>query len=61
MGFSRQCPRFAEYQALYPASPGLQTALCDFHASIIRCCKHAVEITQRPCKDETLLLYFIVS
>ncbi|KAK8143495.1 hypothetical protein G3M48_007169 [Beauveria asiatica] len=44
MTVSRQCPRFAEYQALYPASTRLQRALCDFHASIIRKqhLKHAV-------------------
>ncbi|KAJ3495242.1 hypothetical protein NLG97_g3533 [Lecanicillium saksenae] len=52
MSFSKQCPRFAEYQALYPASTGLQRALCDFHASIIRCCKHAVEIIQRPWQQK---------
>jgi len=49
MGFATHCPRFAEYQALYPTSDRLQTALCEFHASIIRCCKHAIEATQRPC------------
>ncbi|CRK18087.1 hypothetical protein BN1723_011489 [Verticillium longisporum] len=53
MAFSRQCPRFAEYQALYPGSTQLQKALCDFHASIIRCCKHAVEAIQRPCSYES--------
>ncbi|KAF6525751.1 hypothetical protein HZS61_011546 [Fusarium oxysporum f. sp. conglutinans] len=43
MELSKQCPRFAEYQALYMTSTRLQKALCDFHASIIRCCKHVVE------------------
>ncbi|KAF4832028.1 hypothetical protein CGCTS75_v004942 [Colletotrichum tropicale] len=47
MQFSRDCPRFAEYQALFPNSPGLQKAVCDFNASIIYCCKHVVEATQR--------------
>ncbi|KAM3467272.1 hypothetical protein NHJ6243_000303 [Beauveria neobassiana] len=44
MTVGRQCPRFAEYQALYPASTRLQGALCDFHASIIRKqhLKHAI-------------------
>ncbi|KAI7771382.1 hypothetical protein LZL87_014249 [Fusarium oxysporum] len=37
MGLSNQCPRFAEYQALYKTSTRLQKALCDFHASIICC------------------------
>jgi len=48
MGFSIQCPRFAEYQALFPASARLQKALCDFHASLIRCCKHLLEAIRRP-------------
>ncbi|KAM3557837.1 hypothetical protein ARSEF4850_004902 [Beauveria asiatica] len=51
MTVSRQCPRFAEYQALYPASTRLQRALCDFHASIIRCCKHVVKVLQRSWKQ----------
>ncbi|EQB44797.1 hypothetical protein CGLO_16412 [Colletotrichum gloeosporioides Cg-14] len=48
MQFARDCPRFAEYQALFPNSPGLQKAICDFNASIIYCCKHVVEAIQRP-------------
>ncbi|KAF4810565.1 Ankyrin repeat and KH domain-containing protein 1 [Colletotrichum siamense] len=48
MQFSRDCPRFSEYQALFPNSPGLQKAVCDFNASIIYCCKHVVEAIQRP-------------
>ncbi|KAL2172249.1 hypothetical protein VTG60DRAFT_6627 [Thermothelomyces hinnuleus] len=47
MGFASHCPRFSAYQALYPSSVRLQKALCNFHASIIRCCKHAVQVTQR--------------
>ncbi|KAK4164976.1 ankyrin repeat-containing protein [Cladorrhinum sp. PSN259] len=47
MGFTTHCPRFAEYQVLYPTSDRLQTALCNFHPSIIRCCKHVIETIQR--------------
>ncbi|CRK34635.1 hypothetical protein BN1723_014880 [Verticillium longisporum] len=54
MAFSGQCPRFAEYQALYPGSTQLQKALCDFHASIIRCCKHVVEAMQSPWHKQLL-------
>ena len=43
------CPRFTEYQALYPNSTALQTALCNFQASIVRCCKHLVQAIRRPC------------
>ena len=49
MGFASHCPRYAEYEALYPNSVRLQTALCNFHASLIRCCKHAVEVAKRDC------------
>lgn len=49
MAFGNHCPRFAEYQALYPSSAGLQTRLCEFHAAIVRCCKHLVEVTRRTC------------
>ncbi|KAK2034715.1 hypothetical protein LX32DRAFT_375278 [Colletotrichum zoysiae] len=48
MRFAKDCPRFAEYQALFPSSLGLQKAVCDFNASIICCCRHVVEVTQRP-------------
>lgn len=55
MAFGKHCPRFAEYQALYPTSVPLQKALCDFHASIVRCCKHVVEVMQRPCIKHTFV------
>src|SRR5436853_6296053 len=51
MSFNKLCPRFAEYHNLYPHSARLQASLCDFHASIIRCCKQALEVIQRPCKS----------
>ncbi|KAF6805667.1 ankyrin repeat-containing protein, partial [Colletotrichum plurivorum] len=48
MQLAKDCPRFAEYQALFPNSAAVQKAICDFNASIIRCCKHVVEAVQRP-------------
>ncbi|KAF6787047.1 ankyrin repeat-containing protein [Colletotrichum sojae] len=48
MQLAKDCPRFAEYQALFPNSAEVQKAICDFNASIIRCCKHMVEAVQRP-------------
>ncbi|KAJ1329802.1 fungal STAND Goodbye domain-containing protein [Microdochium nivale] len=41
---STHCPRFTEYKALFPARIRLQRALCDFHAAIICCCQHVVEV-----------------
>ncbi|KAH7247482.1 ankyrin repeat protein [Fusarium redolens] len=58
MELSKQCPRFAEYQALYTTSTRLQKALCDFHASIIRCCKHVVEAVQRPWQKQLRIAFF---
>ncbi len=55
MGFASHCPRYAEYEVLYPNSVRLQTALCNFHASLIRCCKHAVEVAKRDCLSALML------
>ncbi|SCV61374.1 uncharacterized protein FFFS_15943 [Fusarium fujikuroi] len=57
MELSNECPRFAEYQALYLTSTRLQKALCDFHASIIRCCKHVVEVIQRPWQKQLMAAF----
>jgi hypothetical protein len=58
MELSDQCPRFAEYQALYMTSTRLQKALCDFHASIIRCCKHVVEVIRRSWQKQLMAAVF---
>ncbi|KAI6747494.1 hypothetical protein HG530_015874 [Fusarium avenaceum] len=58
MELSNQCPRFAEYQALYTTSTRLQKVLCDFHAAIIRCCKHVVEAIQRPWQKQLRVAFF---
>ncbi|KAK7917534.1 Ankyrin repeat protein [Apiospora marii] len=58
MKLGRMCPLFADYQALYPDSIRLQKALIEFHASIIRCCKHVVQTVQRPVHQQ--LLTFLV-
>ncbi|KAI0414697.1 hypothetical protein F5X98DRAFT_348376 [Xylaria grammica] len=45
--FDRWSPRFSQYQSLFPTSARLQGAICEFHASIIRCCKQIVYMSQR--------------
>ncbi|KAI0545445.1 hypothetical protein F4679DRAFT_462080 [Xylaria curta] len=50
------CPLFAEYGALYPSSKQLQKTVSDFHASIVRCCKHVIEAIRRPCINRTFSL-----
>ncbi|KAM5356809.1 hypothetical protein ACJ41O_003455 [Fusarium nematophilum] len=37
MSLGQVCPRFEQYQALFPTSQRVQKALCHFNASIIRC------------------------
>ncbi|KAF5606336.1 NACHT domain protein [Fusarium subglutinans] len=43
----RICPRFEQYQALFPASERLQNALCTFNASIIQCCQRVIAMPKR--------------
>ncbi|KAF5698545.1 NACHT domain-containing protein [Fusarium globosum] len=42
MELGRICPRFEQYQALFPASKRLQEALCTFNACIIDCCRRVI-------------------
>ncbi|KAF5571100.1 NACHT domain-containing protein [Fusarium pseudoanthophilum] len=42
MELGRICPRFEQYQALFPASERLQDALCTFNACIIQCCRRVI-------------------
>ena len=41
------CPRFKEYQLLFPDSPRLQEALCYFYACLIQFCTRSVEAMNR--------------
>jgi len=50
MSFNKLCPRFDDYQILYPQSTRLQASLCEFYASIVRCCKQSLQMNQRRCK-----------
>ncbi|KAH0537546.1 hypothetical protein FGG08_005681, partial [Glutinoglossum americanum] len=47
MNIRSNCPRYMEYQALYADSEGLQAALCNYYATIVRLCQKAVEVGQR--------------
>ncbi|TRX93051.1 hypothetical protein FHL15_005919 [Xylaria flabelliformis] len=47
LDFDKWSPRLSQYQSLFPTSTRLQTAICEFNASIIRCCKQIVLISQR--------------
>ncbi|KAH7033561.1 uncharacterized protein B0I36DRAFT_110490 [Microdochium trichocladiopsis] len=58
MTISTHCPRFNEYQALFPISIRLQKALCDFHAAIVRCRQHLVEFMKRTWSQQLLNAVF---
>ncbi|KAI0514613.1 hypothetical protein F5B22DRAFT_224871 [Xylaria bambusicola] len=48
MQIGQFCPVFDEYALLYVDCKPLQKSLSDFHASIVRCCKHIIEALNRP-------------
>ena len=50
LDFDKWSPRFNEYSALFPSSTSLQRSICNFHASIVRCCKQVVIMTRRSCR-----------
>lgn len=47
MNLGRQCPRIHELGSLYP-SVGLQKALYDYYAAVIRLCKHVTQSLRKP-------------
>ncbi|KAK6839420.1 hypothetical protein PG987_005286 [Apiospora arundinis] len=61
MKIGKLCPLFADYQALYPDSPRLQKALLGFYASIVRCCRHAVQTGRRQSHHQQLPKTMLVS
>ncbi|KAI1404230.1 ankyrin repeat-containing domain protein [Hypoxylon fuscum] len=58
MRLGKLCPVFAEYQTLFRNSRLLRQSLSDFHASIIRCCKHVIEAIQRPWHNQVLRAFW---
>lgn len=60
--FDKWSPRFSEYQLLFPSSIRLQAAICEFHASIIRCCKQVILMLQRSCQSSLFMtIYDIIN
>ncbi|KAI4231759.1 MAG: hypothetical protein LQ349_005400, partial [Xanthoria aureola] len=53
MNLGRQCPRISTLGSLYP-SVGLQRALCDYYAAIVRLCKHIVQFLRKPAYTRIL-------
>lgn len=40
-------PIYSEYRILYASSDGLQAALCEFFATVVRICKKSILVMQR--------------
>jgi len=47
MTIGRTCPTYQQFGSLYPSDTGLQTALCDYYAVVVRLCTKIVEVSQR--------------
>jgi hypothetical protein len=43
---SNYCPRFSEYEKLFPSSARVQQALSDFYAIIVKFCSKALGVIQ---------------
>ena len=47
MEMGQTCPRYTEFRALYPASAGLQQALSEYFAVVVKICQKAFLATKR--------------
>lgn len=47
MTIGRTCPTYQQFGTLYPSEVGLQSALCDYYAVVVRICTKIVEVSQR--------------
>jgi hypothetical protein len=61
MNVHNTCPRYMEYQTLYAGSKGLQAALCNYYATIVRLCQKAIEVGQRQGKHFGSIQHFYQS
>lgn len=48
MNVGRSCPRFQEYDLLYPNSNGLRAALCEYFIVVVDLCREAVKFITKP-------------
>ncbi|RDA94367.1 hypothetical protein CP533_3768 [Ophiocordyceps camponoti-saundersi (nom. inval.)] len=54
MSIGKSCPEVADYRIWYSTSTRLQKVLCNFYASLVRCCKHVIETVRRPWQKKFL-------
>jgi len=58
MDIGQVCPTYQQFGQLYPACIGLQHALCEYYAVIIRLCIKIIEISRRTAILQTLSSIF---
>lgn len=47
MNLGRTCPRFKDFESIYPSAVRLQGLLCDYFAVIIRICQRSTEVYKK--------------
>lgn len=58
MNLGRFCPTYQQFGQLYPDCVGLQSALCEYYAIIIRLCIKIVEVSRRTAVTQMLSSVF---
>ena len=47
MEIKSQYPMFGEYQSLFEDSVAVQTALYDYYAAVVDCCRHIMLVSRK--------------
>lgn len=58
MTVGKYCPTYQQFGQLYPSCVGLQLALCEYYAIIVRLCMKVLEISRRTAIAQILLPVF---
>ncbi|RHZ51670.1 uncharacterized protein CDV56_105907 [Aspergillus thermomutatus] len=59
MAIGKSCPTYQKFGQLYPGCVGLQRALCDYYAIIVKLCIKIIEVSQRTAITQTLTAIFV--
>ncbi|RHZ59573.1 uncharacterized protein CDV56_101052 [Aspergillus thermomutatus] len=59
MGIGKSCPTYQKFGQLYPGCVGLQRALCDYYAIIVKLCIKIIEVSRRTAITQTLTAIFV--
>jgi Cdc6-like AAA superfamily ATPase len=59
MAIGKSCPTYQKFGQLYPGCVGLQRALCDYYAIIVKLCIKIIEVSRRTAITQTLTAIFV--